>query len=150
MRQEAEEEQRWKEEEEQKWKEEERLEEEWRQKEKEERRHQEVEKWEREEEEKRQKEEELRKQVDIEKQKQSEAEKQREAGGNEGNPVVEVEKKQWVEAHLRETQIADQMAQAAQAKSSKQTTRYFACAALAYCFGTRAKTVVFKAKTLQP
>ena len=139
-RQEAEEEQRWKEEEEwkwkeeeeRKWKEEERLEEEWQWKEEEEKRHQEVEKQKRVEEEKRQKEEELWKQVDVEKQKQSEAEEQQEAGDKEGNQAVEVAKKQWAEAHLHETWIADQMVWAAQAKSSKQTTQDFTYVALAY------------------
>ena len=90
-----------------------------------------MEKWKRAEEDKGQKQE-LQKQVDVEQQKQSEAEKQREAGDNEGNLVAEAEQKRWAEARLCENWIADQMTQAAQAESSKQTTQDFACAALAY------------------
>ena len=83
------------------------------------------------EEEKRRKEEELQRQVELEKKKQSEVETRREVGDSGGNLVTEAEKKQQVEAWLHENWIIDQMTWAAEAKSSKQTTRDFARAALA-------------------
>ena len=84
------------------------------------------------EEEKRQKEEEIWRQVEIEKKKQSEAETWSEVDDTEGNPVAEAEKKRRVEAQLHENWITDQLTQAAQSKSSKQTTCDFARVALAY------------------
>ena len=134
----AEEKARWEAEEEQRWREEEvRAEEEWKWKEEEERQRveerspKEVEEWKRADKEKKQKEEELWK-IALEKQKQSEMETRQETGETEEDLVAEVEWKQWAEAQLHEKQTADQMTQAAQAESSKQTTQDFAQAALAY------------------
>ena len=80
---------------------------------------------------KRREEEERRKQVEIEKQKQSETERQ-EMGENKEDPAEEAEWRKQAEVRICEQRVGEQMTQAAQVESSKQVTRDFARAALAY------------------
>ena len=92
----------------------------------EERKCKEAEEWKRAEEEKKWKEEEIIKQLAIEKQQQSEMERRQGVGENEEDPMAEAEQKRRVEAWLYEKWTTEQMAQVAQAKSSKQVTQDFA------------------------
>ena len=59
-------------------------------------------------------------------------ERRQEVGETEEERVIEAEWKRWAEAQLCDKQAAEQMAQVAQAESSKQVTQDFAQAALAY------------------
>ena len=124
-------------EEEWKWKEEEAKVEEERKRKEEEKKRADEEQRRKEEEKKRadeeQKQAEERRRLEIvEEQRQKETEHGQEMIEVENDSVDEVEWKQWAEVRIHEQWVKDQMAQVAQAESSKHATQEFARAALAY------------------
>ena len=70
--------------------------------------------------------------LEIEQQKEREVEERQKAVEAEQGQVVEEEQKRWMEAHLSDKRVAEQLAQVARTESSKQATQDFAWAALAY------------------